>query len=244
MLRKQPKRRSGLDFKDGDRRTCIGLLTMFERATQFVVIDERAAADLAEPKTFVDPHQGGRGIDVDAQTSRLKDRPQIRNRRPLAIGAGDVNDRRQSALGMVEPFQQPMHPRKIEVDALGMQRRQPRDQFIERRRSSGRGRVHAWGAAGTTSGLDTIWAGIVTCGAGFEMASSAGDFVSNRQSRANVGRRSWRCTTMSTMPWSFRYSARLKPSGNFSRMVCSITRAPAKPISAPGSAICTSPSIA
>jgi len=53
-------------------------------------------------------------------------------------------------------------------------------------------------AAGTTSfsyiGLDAV--------------STAGDLVSNRQSRASVGRRSWRWTTMSTMPWSFRYSAR------------------------------------
>ena len=54
----------------------------------------------------------------------------------------------------------------------------------------------------------------------------------------------WRCTTMSTMPWSLRYSARWKPSGSFSRMVCSITRGPAKPMSAPGSAMWTSPSIA
>jgi hypothetical protein len=37
---------------------------------------------------------------------------------------------------------------------------------------------------------------------------------------------------------------RWKPSGSFSRMVCSITRGPAKQISAPGSAIWTSPSIA
>ena len=74
--------------------------------------------------------------------------------------------------------------------------------------------------------------------------SSAGALVSSRHSRASVGRSSWRCTTMSTMPCSRRYSARWKPSGSFSRMVCSMTRGPAKPISAPGSAIWTSPSIA
>ena len=43
---------------------------------------------------------------------------------------------------------------------------------------------------------------------------------------------------------SSRNSARWKPSGSFSRMVCSMTRGPAKPISAPGSAIWMSPSIA
>ncbi len=61
---------------------------------------------------------------------------------------------------------------------------------------------------------------------------------------ARVSRSLWRCTTMSIMPCSVRYSARWKPSGSFSRMVCSMTRGPANPISAPGSAMCTSPSIA
>ena len=49
---------------------------------------------------------------------------------------------------------------------------------------------------------------------------------------------------MSIAPFSSRNSARWKPSGSFSRTVCSITRGPAKPISAFGSAITTSPSMA
>ena len=46
------------------------------------------------------------------------------------------------------------------------------------------------------------------------------------------------------MPRSSRNSLRWKPSGSFWRIVCSITRGPAKPISALGSAILRSPSIA
>ena len=61
--------------------------------------------------------------------------------------------------------------------------------------------------------------------------------------RASVAFSSVRFTTMSTMPCSCRYSARWNPSGNFSRTVCSITRGPAKPISAPGSAMWMSPSM-
>ena len=49
---------------------------------------------------------------------------------------------------------------------------------------------------------------------------------------------------MSIAPFSNRNSLRWKPSGNFSRTVCSITRGPAKPIKAFGSAIFTSPNIA
>ena len=43
------------------------------------------------------------------------------------------------------------------------------------------------------------------------------------------------------MPRSSRSSARWKPGGSFWRIVCSMTRGPAKPMSAPGSARLTSP---
>ena len=78
----------------------------------------------------------------------------------------------------------------------------------------------------------------------FRRPAAAGARDSNRQRRARHSRCCWRGTTMSTMPWTRRYSARWNPSGNRSRIVCSITRAPAKPMTAPGSAMCTSPSIA
>ncbi len=54
--------------------------------------------------------------------------------------------------------------------------------------------------------------------------------------------RSWRRSMiMSMAPVPIRNSARWKPSGSFSRTVFSITRGPAKPIRALGSAITTSP---
>src|SRR6202140_4721776 len=46
------------------------------------------------------------------------------------------------------------------------------------------------------------------------------------------------------MPCSRRNSERWKPGGSFWRIVCSITLGPAKPMSAPGSAILRSPSMA
>ena len=50
--------------------------------------------------------------------------------------------------------------------------------------------------------------------------------------------RSWRRSTiMSIAPFSSRNSERWKPSGSVSRTVCSMTRGPAKPMSAPGSAM-------
>ena len=53
-----------------------------------------------------------------------------------------------------------------------------------------------------------------------------------------------RCTTWSTMPWSRRNSAVWNPSGRSCPSVCLMTRGPAKPITAPGSARIASPSIA
>src|ERR1700712_4450178 len=117
--------------------------------------------------------------------------------------------RRQFALRMPQPLQQSMHPLQVQVDGFRMQHRQPRDEIAERRQRFGRGGVHAWEAAGAASGVDAIEAGVaIGAGAGFAAGSIAGDFDNRRHSRAKVGRNSWRCTTMSTMPWSLRYSAR------------------------------------
>ena len=38
--------------------------------------------------------------------------------------------------------------------------------------------------------------------------TKGGDLVNSRHRRASVARKSWRCTTISTMPWSLRYSER------------------------------------
>ena len=46
------------------------------------------------------------------------------------------------------------------------------------------------------------------------------------------------------MPFSSRNSARWNPSGSFCLIVCSMTRGPANPMSALGSAMFRSPSIA
>jgi acetyl-CoA carboxylase carboxyl transferase subunit beta len=70
---------------------------------------------------------------------------------------------------------------------------------------------------------------------------SAGWRCSMASALAMVGRSSRRSTIMSSAPLPSRNSERWKPSGSFSRTVFSITRGPAKPISALGSAITMSP---
>src|SRR5262249_54278069 len=144
--------------------------------------------------------------------------------RAFAIRAADMDHRREVPLGMIEAFENPPHAIERQVDLLGMKLEQSRENGIDRR--------HVVAAASSGEG------------GGASGARRIGDLVSSRHSRASVERSSWRCTTMSTMPCSLRYSARWKRSGSFSRMVCSMTRGPANPISAPGSAMWMSPSIA
>ena len=67
---------------------------------------------------------------------------------------------------------------------------------------------------------------------------------SRRRHRPSVAFISERSTMKSSIPCSSRNSERWKPSGSVWRIVCSITRGPAKPISALGSAMFRSPSIA
>ena len=61
----------------------------------------------------------------------FQDRAQEGDGRALAVGAGDVDDRRQFALGMIERAEQPLDAPERQVDALGMQRDQPREDGVD-----------------------------------------------------------------------------------------------------------------
>lgn len=78
----------------------------------------------------------------------------------------------------------------------------------------------------------------------FRNGNGAGRFISFARMLASLRRISGRRTIISIAPFSIRNSLRWNPGGSFSRTVCSITRGPAKPISAFGSAMFRSPSIA
>ena len=57
----------------------------------------------------------------------LEDRAHERDGRALAVGAGDVDDRRQPPLRMAERGEQPLDAAERQIDALGMQRQQARE---------------------------------------------------------------------------------------------------------------------
>ena len=121
---------------------------------------------------------------MHALARRFEDRAHECDGRALAVGAGDMDHRRQLPLRMIERGQKPRHALEREIDALGMQRQQPRQHGVERRGMPAIRCAHAGAGAGRRAAA----------------ARSAGALVRSRQSLAIVVRRSWRCTTMSTMP--------------------------------------------
>ena len=128
---------------------------------------------------------------MDPQAGGFENRTQIGDGRSLAIGTGDMNDRRKFPFRMIELLQQPMHPIEAEIDAARMQARQSRDQIVDRGLWLSSGDVHACGTAGAGSAAGTMISGsTITCGAALGALESAGDLVKSRQSRASVERSS------------------------------------------------------
>ena len=137
----------------------------------------------------------------------FEDRAHERDGRALAVGTGDVDHRWQAPFRMAERGEEALDAAEREIDALRVQRQQSGEDGLPAllprlvrgggaRASAGARRAHA-GAGRLKCGCGRLAAG----------AAAVGAFISSWQSRAMVARRSWRCTTMSTMPWSRRYSA-------------------------------------
>jgi hypothetical protein len=68
---------------------------------------------------------------MGAAAGRLEHRPHEGDGRALAVGTGDVDHRRQLALGMAERIENAPHAVERQVDALGMQREQAREDRVD-----------------------------------------------------------------------------------------------------------------
>ena len=86
----------------------------------------------------------GGGVDVHAAAGALEAGAEHRHHRALAVGAGDVDDRRQAALGVAEGGEQPLDAGEDEVDDLGVQRGQAVEDAVAR--------LHQAGAFAASSG--------------------------------------------------------------------------------------------
>ena len=181
------------------------------RVGELFVRNEPSLARGGEPKALVEAHEMRRGIDVHAQPRRLQDRAHESDGGTLAVGAGDMDCRRQPPLGMTERGEDAPHSIERQIDPFRMQRREPRDGgldgghvFVISTRPPLERRVAPAHAAREPKDARQPAAGsgnVSTGGFGRALVNSLHRF-------ASVGRRSVRLTTMSTMPWSLKYSAR------------------------------------
>ena len=101
-LREQMERNRGDHLENRDGGAGIHLFDVFERRGQRRVRHQFAG----DADAFVEAHQMRRSIDVHALPRRLGHRAHEGTGAALAIGAGDMDHRRQSALRVIELLQQ------------------------------------------------------------------------------------------------------------------------------------------
>ena len=102
------------------------------QSTRSIFADRRAmAAGVREHDALMKIDEMRRGIDVDAIALRFGDGAQEGDERALAVGAGDMEDRRQPLLGRAERGKQPLDAAKRKIDRFRVQR----FQAIEQRRA-------------------------------------------------------------------------------------------------------------
>ena len=77
------------------------------------------------PEALVQPHQMRRGADVHPQPRRLAHGAQKGAGGALAVGAGDMDHRRQMQLRVAQIGQQTLHASEAQIDELGVERLQP-----------------------------------------------------------------------------------------------------------------------
>ncbi len=120
-------RRRG-DLEIGDRRALIGPLALLQHVEQRVLVDQPSG----QPDPLVKAHEMRRGVDMGAVAGGFGAGAHRRDGRTLAVGAGDMDDRRQMVLRIAERRQQPLDPAERQVDLLRMQLHQPRQHPVAR----------------------------------------------------------------------------------------------------------------
>src|SRR6185437_2257046 len=112
---------------------------------QFIVRDKPALASelgftrvrhfkLAKPITLVKTHQMRRDIGVHPFSRSFQDCAHEGDGGALAVGAGDMDHRRHFSLWVIERREQALHAIERQIDTLGMQRGEPREDRVNRLR--------------------------------------------------------------------------------------------------------------
>ena len=248
MAREQDEPGGGRDLEQGDGGAGIGALAFVERGgAQVRASVPRALAPIRKRSLKRTRWARCRRARSDPRSSIARMKAMVEPL-PLVPATWIAGGSRRS-----DDRAQPDAPHPVErkIDPLGMQRSEPRHDGLDRDhwpRSSDRPRRdHAIEHIGSPAAADVPTARLAFgAGGGRQLgrADRRAVLVNSRHRLARVGRNWRRSTTMSTMPCCLRYSGALE---TFRQLLADGLLDDARPGEAderPGSAMCTSPSMA
>ena len=124
-------RRRHLEERHG--RAGVGALGALQQLDQLRLADwARLAVGTGDLDALMEAHQMRRGVDVHALAGCLQHGLQQRGGGALAVGAGDVDDRRQAVVRVAEPGQQRLDAAERQIDAPRVQRLHLGQQIVAR----------------------------------------------------------------------------------------------------------------
>src|SRR5579872_3249694 len=104
------------DLEIGDWFSLVEALALFERRLQLLLGNQATR----KSNSFVKPDEMWRRIGMNLQPLRLEHRARKGAHRALSVGASDMNNWRNAALGMIERRQKPPNPVESEIDLVWM----------------------------------------------------------------------------------------------------------------------------
>jgi hypothetical protein len=109
MARKNRKAGGGRYFEHRYRGPRVRSFAFLQGRSKFVIGDEMPLAARTNAEAFIEADKMRRRVRVHALSRSFQNCAQKSDRRSLAIGAGNVNDRRQLPLGMAQRAKQSLH---------------------------------------------------------------------------------------------------------------------------------------
>ena len=113
----------GGDLEKRDGRFAVRRFAIVDELQEARVVDQAAR----HADALVEAHEVRRGIDVHPPARGFGDGAQEGQHRALAVGAGDMDHRRQTALGMIQLREQPLDAAERQIDDARMEPIEPLD---------------------------------------------------------------------------------------------------------------------
>jgi hypothetical protein len=130
MTREQHKTSRGRNLKYRNAPAGVRPFAFLHCRDELLIRDQLASAWSTDPEALIETDKVRRRVGMHALSRGLKNRTQEGDRRAFAICAGNMNDRWQFFFGMIKRRKETLQAIKRQVDALGVQRCQTRDDGV------------------------------------------------------------------------------------------------------------------